>query len=151
MKRLTRSRIISVYLKTINKHWDDITAYERSVLNSFSDELLRQVGVNDLITTDLSQDNGHLEAPTPVPTTILEDLTSMTIHYPDNKRSYKVPNTSQAAINKALTEIETYYTTRLKKCIGEMESIPHCPSKECTRNKFRAEILKAWEAERRKS
>lgn len=41
MKKLTRARIINVYLKTIDKHWDDITAYERTVLNSFADELLR--------------------------------------------------------------------------------------------------------------
>lgn len=51
MKKLTRARIINVYLKTIDKHWDDITAYERSILNSYSHELLRQVGVTDVQTS----------------------------------------------------------------------------------------------------
>lgn len=52
MKRLTRARIISVYLKTIDKRWDNISAYERTVLSSFSDELLRQVQGNDMLVTD---------------------------------------------------------------------------------------------------
>lgn len=77
MKRLTRARIINVYLKTIGKHWDDITAHERTALSSFSDELIRQVRVSDLATTSpkASPDTANPpEAPPPPDTLELDHI-----------------------------------------------------------------------------
>lgn len=40
---MTNQEIIDLYLATIGKTWDSITAYERSVLTSFADELHQQL------------------------------------------------------------------------------------------------------------
>lgn len=41
--KLHKTRIKAVYLKTIGKQWDEISAYERSVLNTFADELIEEL------------------------------------------------------------------------------------------------------------
>lgn len=127
---------------------------------------MNQDQLTDLQPSDHNANTDAANAPTPVPTTILEDIRVQKAKVM-TKSGWKHAIVEEQKVyltDEALTEIETYYATRLKKCIGEYteytppESIQDHWSltesaiirqmeniKNLGRQELRAEILSKWE------
>jgi hypothetical protein len=99
----------------------------------------------DLPSERLEPIDGPSKAPTPVPTTILEDK-----DYQDLQDIFLKWNQGKRPLSGFIREVQDYYntkyTTRLKKCIGEIEPVEPSMGFDFTtpRNELRAEIIKNW-------